>query len=293
MYFNPNEIETKDLHQLLLGIVAPRPIAFVSTIDEEGIYNLAPFSFFNCFSSNPPIVIFSANRRVGNNTTKDTLANVISSGECVINAVSHNIIRQVTLCSVDYPKDVDEFTKSGLTPIPSDIVRPPRVKECLAHLECKVKEILPLGDKGGAGNLVICEVVRVHVDPSILDENQRIDPTKIDLMGRMGRAFYSRASGEAIHTIIQPYNASPIGFDRLPDAFKQSHILSANDLAALASLEELPTDGDIAQFMTRNDIQRIISQPDASNLLQNYAHQALIDPLIQEAFIAMILSIHP
>ena len=293
MYFNPNEIETKDLHQLLLGIVAPRPIAFVSTIDEEGIYNLAPFSFFNCFSSNPPIVIFSANRRVGNNTTKDTLANVISSGECVINAVSHNIIRQVTLCSVDYPKDVDEFTKSGLTPIPSDIVRPPRVKECLAHLECKVKEILPLGDKGGAGNLVICEVVRVHVDPSILDENQRIDPTKIDLMGRMGRAFYSRASGEAIHTIIQPYNASPIGFDRLPDAFKQSHILSANDLAALASLEELPTDGDIAQFMTRNDIQRIISQPDASNLLQNYAHQALIDPLIQEAFIAMILSIRP
>ena len=293
MYFNPNEIETKDLHQLLLGIVAPRPIAFVSTIDEEGIYNLAPFSFFNCFSSNPPIVIFSANRRVGNNTTKDTLANVISSGECVINAVSHNIIRQVTLCSVDYPKDVDEFTKSGLTPIPSDIVRPPRVKECLAHLECKVKEILPLGDKGGAGNLVICEVVRVHVDPSILDENQRIDPTKIDLMGRMGRAFYSRASGEAIHTIIQPYNASPIGFDRLPDAFKQSHILSANDLAALASLEELPTDGDIAQFMTRNDIQRIISQPNASNLLQNYAHQALIENLKKEAFIAMILSIRP
>jgi len=293
MYFNPNEIETKDLHQLLLGIVAPRPIAFVSTIDEEGIYNLAPFSFFNCFSSNPPIVIFSANRRVGNNTTKDTLANVISSGECVINAVSHNIIRQVTLCSVDYPKDVDEFTKSGLTPIPSDIVRPPRVKECLAHLECKVKEILPLGDKGGAGNLVICEVVRVHVDPSILDENQRIDPTKIDLMGRMGRAFYSRASGDAIHTIIQPYNASPIGFDRLPDAFKQSHILSANDLAALASLEELPTDGDIAQFMTRNDIQRINSQPDASNLLQNYAHQALIENLKKEAFIAMILSIRP
>lgn len=293
MYFNPNEIETKDLHQLLLGIVAPRPIAFVSTIDEEGIYNLAPFSFFNCFSSNPPIVIFSANRRVGNNTTKDTLANVISSGECVINAVSHNIIRQVTLCSVDYPKDVDEFTKSGLTPIPSDIVRPPRVKECLAHLECKVKEILPLGDKGGAGNLVICEVVRVHVDPSILDENQRIDPTKIDLMGRMGRAFYSRASGEAIHTIIQPYNASPIGFDRLPDAFKQSHILSANDLAALASLEELPSDGDIAQFMTRNDIQKIISQPDASNLLQNYAHHALIENLKKEAFIAMILSIRP
>lgn len=293
MYFNPNEIETKDLHQLLLGIVAPRPIAFVSTIDEEGIYNLAPFSFFNCFSSNPPIVIFSANRRVGNNTTKDTLANVISSGECVINAVSHNIIRQVTLCSVDYPKDVDEFTKSGLTPIPSDIVRPPRVKECLAHLECKVKEILPLGDQGGAGNLVICEVVRVHVDPSILDENQRIDPTKIDLMGRMGRAFYSRASGEAIHTIIQPYNASPIGFDRLPDVFKQSHILSANDLAALASLEELPTDGDIAQFMTRNDIQRIISQPDASNLLQNYAHHALIENLKKEAFIAMILSLRP
>ena len=293
MYFNPNEIETKDLHQLLLGIVAPRPIAFVSTIDEEGIYNLAPFSFFNCFSSNPPIVIFSANRRVGNNTTKDTLANVISSGECVINAVSHNIIRQVTLCSVDYPKDVDEFTKSGLTPIPSDIVRPPRVKECLAHLECKVKEILPLGDKGGAGNLVICEVVRVHVDPSILDENQRIDPTKIDLMGRMGRAFYSRASGEAIHTIIQPYNASPIGFDRLPDAFKQSHILSANDLASLASIEELPTEGDIAEFISRNDIQKIISHPDASTLLQNYAHQALIENLKKEAFIAMILSIRP
>ncbi|MCO6460182.1 MAG: flavin reductase family protein [Saprospiraceae bacterium] len=291
MYFEPNNLSTKDLHQLLLGIVAPRPIAFVSTVDSEGNPNLAPFSFFNCFSSNPPIVIFSANRRVSNNTTKDTLANVIATGECVINAVSHQVVRQVTLCSVDYPSDVNEFVKSGLTPIPSDLVKPPRVKECLAHLECKVKEVMPLGEGGGAGNLIICEVVRIHADPSILDENQQIDPHKIDLMARMGRAFYSRASGDAVYKIFQPYIASPIGFENLPETFKQSHILTANDLAALASLESLPTDDEIAEMAQEKEVKQILEQADYKTLLQHYAHRMLTMERKKEAFMAMLLSI--
>ena len=290
MHFEPSEMATKDLHQLLLGIVAPRPIAFVSTLDEHGIPNLAPFSFFNCFSSNPPIVIFSANRRVSNNTTKDTLANVKASGECVINAVSYHVVRQVTLCSVDYPSEVNEFEKAGLTPIPSDLVKPPRVKECLAHLECKVKDILPLGEGGGAGNLVICEVVRIHADSSIMDENHRIDPNKIDLMARMGRAFYSRASGDAVHTIVQPYEASPIGFERLPEFFKSSHILTANDLASLASIEDVPGDEDLAAFTNREEIRSLLAQQEASALLQQYAHRVLAEDRKKEGFMAMHLA---
>ena len=199
MIIDPINIDTKDLHQFLLAIVAPRPIAFVSTIDVEGNVNLAPFSFFNCFSSNPPIVVFSANRRVDGNTTKDTLTNVIATGECVINAVSYHMVRQMALCSVDYPTGVNEFEKSGLTALASSIVKPPRVKECLAHLECKVIEVKPLGDGGGAGNLVICEVVRVHVDESVMDDRQKIDPDKTDLMARMGKTYYSRASGQSIY----------------------------------------------------------------------------------------------
>jgi len=293
MYFDPGSIETKDLHQLLLAIVAPRPIAFVSTVDREGNVNLAPFSFFNCFSSNPPVVIFSANRRVENNTTKDTLANVTATGECVINAVSYNIVRQMALCSVDYPSDIDEFEKSGLTPIPSDLVKPPRVKECLAHLECKVSRILELGDKGGAGNLIICEVVRIHVDPSIIDERNRIDPHKIDLMGRMGKMFYARASGDAVYSIIQPYKPVPVGFDSLPAHFKASHILTANDLGALAGLEAFPGDDEIKAFSRQDEIRYFLAQPDSSRLLEQFAHNILAEDRKKEAYMAMMLALGP
>ncbi len=237
---DPKTTPTPDLHQFLLGAVAPRPIAFVSTVDENGIPNLAPYSFFNCFSSNPPILVFSSNRKVENNTTKDTLHNVEATGEAVINVVTYAIVRQAALASVEYPREVNEFVKAGLTPVASDLVKPFRVKESPVNMECKVNQIIPLGDKGGAGHLIICEVVRMHIDEKILDENGRIDPHKIDLMARMGRAYYARASGDAVYTIVQPYNQIGIGFDQLPLSLKNSNILTGNNLAQLASLTEPP-----------------------------------------------------
>lgn len=238
---DPANTPTKDLHQYLVGSVAPRPIAFASTVDEAGRPNLAPYSFFNCFSSNPPVLVFSSNRRASDNSTKDTLHNIQQTGEVVINAVNYNIIRQMALCSVDYPEDVSEFEKSGLTPIPADLVRPFRVKESPAQLECRVKEIIPLGDKGGAGHLIICELLRMHLSEDVLDEDGKINPHKIDLMGRMGRAFYVRASGEAIHKIFQPFHELGIGYEQLPKSLRTSTVLTGNNLGMLASITAPPS----------------------------------------------------
>lgn len=242
---DPKQTPTADLHQYLLGTVAPRPIAFASTVDENGAPNLAPYSFFNCFSSNPPIVVFSSNRRVSDLTTKDTLYNVEKTGEVVINAVNFGIVRQMAVASINYPKGVSEFEKAGLTPIPSDLVRPFRIKESPAHLECKVKEVIPLGEGGGAGHLIICEVLRMHIQEEVLDENGKINPHKMDLVGRMGRAFYVRASGEAIHKIYQPYMPLGIGFDQLPDSIRNSKVLTGNNLGMLAGLSTAPTKEEV------------------------------------------------
>src|SRR5678816_2882643 len=214
---DPKETPHKDLHQFILGSVAPRPIAFVSTLDEQGRPNLAPYSFFNAFSSNPPIVVFSSNRRASNNTTKDTLQNVRVSGECVINSVNYNMVRQMAVASVDFPTGVSEFEKTGLTPVPSDLVKTFRVAESHSHMECKVKDIITLGEEGGAGHLIICEVVRMHVSKHVLDDRHRIVPDKMDLMGRMGRGYYVRCNGPAIHTIVQDYSPVTIGYDSLPE----------------------------------------------------------------------------
>lgn len=235
----PGTIPTKDLHQFILGCVAPRPIAWVSTIDEEGRPNLAPYSFFNAFSSNPPIVVFSSNRRVSDNTTKDTLYNIKTNGEAVINMVNHDLVRKMALTSVEFPAGISEFSQAGLTPVPSDEIKPFRVLESPAHLECKVKEIITLGDQGGAGHLVICNVVKLHIDEGVLD-GDRIDPHKMDLMGRMGRAYYTRASGSAIQTIYQPVIAKVIGYDALPASVKRSTVLSANNIGALSALNAWP-----------------------------------------------------
>lgn len=240
LIIDPKTTPTPDLHQFLLGAVAPRPIAFVSTVDENGIPNLAPYSFFNCFSSSPPILVFSSNRKVENNSTKDTLHNVQATGEAVINVVTYPIVRQAALASIEYKREVSEFVKAGLTPLPSDLVKPFRVKESPVNMECRVNQIIPLGDKGGAGHLIICEVLRMHIDEKILDENGRIDPHKIDLMARMGRAYYARASGDAIYTIVQPFNQIGIGFDQLPPSLRNSNILTGNNLAQLAALTEPP-----------------------------------------------------
>lgn len=236
---DPKQTATKDLHQFILGSIAPRPIALVSSIDDDGVANLAPYSFFNAFSSNPPIAVFSSNRTVANNTTKDTLRNADEQKELVINMVSYDIVRQMTLSSVSYPSDVSEFEKSGLTAIDSDLIKAPRVKESPVNMECRVKEIITLGDQGGAGHLIICEILRLHIDEDVIDDN-RINPHKIDLMGRMGRSYYVRASGDAISSIYQSVVEIPIGYDKLPEHIRQSNILSANDIAALAGELEFP-----------------------------------------------------
>ncbi len=269
---DPKALKTAELHQLLLGMVAPRPIAFASTLDEHGRANLAPYSFFNCFSSNPPIVVFSSNRRVAGNTTKDTLHNVKTTGEVVINAVSYDIVRQMALASVEFPLEESEFEQTGLTPVPSDVVKPFRVKESPAQLECRVKQIIPLGEEGGAGHLIISEVVRVHIREDVLDEKGRIDPHKIDLMGRMGRAFYTRASGEAIYRIYQPVKPLPIGYLQLPESVRESRVLTGNDLGRLAGILEAPS-SEAVQALRREDerVQEALAQQNPLEALHKYA----------------------
>jgi len=263
----PGKIPTKDLHQFILGAVAPRPIAFASTISKDGQPNLAPYSFFNAFSSNPPILIFSSNRRVANNTTKDTLRNVEDTGEVVINVVSHSFVRQMALSSVEYGAEINEFEKAGFTPLPSEVVKPFRVAESPVQMECVVDQILPLGEDGGAGNLIICRIVRMHIAEAVLTDKGRIDPDKIDLMGRMGRFYYVRASGAAVEEIMQDVAAFGIGFDQLPASVKQSTLLTGNELAQLAALTHLPNAEEArAVLQQRPDWQVLLESGDTESL---------------------------
>jgi len=248
---DPKSVTQVDLHQFMLACISPRPIAFASTMDAEGRPNLAPYSFFNAFSSNPPVLIFSSNRKASDNTTKDTLHNVRETGEVVINAVNFSMTRQMALASIEYPPEVNEFEKAGFTPIPSTLIRPFRVAESPAQMECRVREIITLGDQGGAGHLIICDVLLIHINEAVLDERGRVDPHKIDLMGRMGRFYYVRASGEAIYNIEQRVNRFGMGFDRLPEGLRHSKVLTGNNLAQLAALPLPPDDEAIAAI--KND----------------------------------------
>jgi len=250
----PGQIPTKDLHQYIIGAVAPRPIAFVSTLDENGVQNLAPYSFFNAFSSNPPIVVFSSNRRVSDNTTKDTLHNVRVNKECVVNVVPYSIVRQMSLASVEFPSEVSEFGKVGLTPEPSETVAAPRVLESPVNMECKVKDIIELGEHGGAGHLIICEVTMIAVAESVIHDD-RLDPHKLDLMGRMGRNYYVRASGDAVSEIYQSVTAIPLGFDGLPKSIRESKILTGNEIATLAALTKVPEISETS--LTTDDIKNL------------------------------------
>lgn len=270
---DPQSLAVKDLHQYILGMVSPRPIAFASTVDREGRANLAPYSFFNAFSSNPPILVFSSNRKVKDNTTKDTLHNIRETGEVVINAVNFAIMRQMALASIEYPADVDEFEKAGLTPLASEAVRPFRVAESPAHMECKVKDIITLGDRGGAGHLIVCEVVRFHVRDSVLDEQDRIDPHKIDLVGRMGRAYYVRASGQAIHTLFQPMDVVGMGFDQMPPSIRQSTVLTGSELAEIAAMTVWPDREALSSFEEMAEVQELIEEED-EDVLERLHRQA-------------------
>lgn len=251
---DPREIPTPKLHGYLLGAVSPRPICFASTVDKEGLVNLSPYSFFNVFSANPPVMIFSPARRVRDNTTKHTLENVHQTREVVINIVSYDMVQQMSLSSTEYPKEVNEFVKAGFTEIASEVVKPPRVKESPVQFECKVKEIVALGNEGGAGNLVICEVVKLHLNENILDENGRIDPLKIDTVARMGGNWYSRAKS-GLFEVEKPLTTLGIGVDALPEGIRFSKVLSGNDLGMLANVEQLP-EGVDATLSPSEEIQK-------------------------------------
>ncbi len=245
---NPKDLSTGRLHGYLLSAVAPRPIAFASTIDKDGNPNLSPFSYFNVFSTNPPILIFSPARRVRDNTTKHTLQNVEAVKEVVINVVNYDIVHQMSLSSTEYPEGVNEFEKSGLTMLASEKIKPFRVAESPVQFECKVNDIIYLGTEGGAGNLVICEVVKIHISEDVMNEDNTINQEALDLVARAGGSYYSRAK-KGFFEIPKPLQSLGIGVDNLPDQVKNSMILTGNNLGMLANVETLPNAEEVNTFI--------------------------------------------
>ena len=259
---DPKSIETAKLQGYLQSSIGPRPIAFASTIDAEGNANVSPFSFFNVFSANPPILIFSPARRVRDNSIKHTLINAEATREVVINVVNYDMVQQISLASTEYADGVDEFLKSGLTPIASEVVKPFRVKESPVQFECKVTQIIPLGTEGGAGNLVLCEVVRIHIDESVLDKNGAIDQHKIDLVSRLGGNWYSR-SNKGLFEVPKPLSTLGIGVDAIPNFIKESKVFNGNDLGVLGNVEALPTEEEITIFVKENfEVKGVLSADD-------------------------------
>jgi flavin reductase (DIM6/NTAB) family NADH-FMN oxidoreductase RutF len=244
---DPKKISTGQLHSYLLGAVAPRPIAFASTSDAHGNPNLSPFSFFNVFGSNPPIMIFSPARRVRDNTTKHTLENVLATKEVVINVVNYAIVQQMSFSSTEYPEVVNEFEKAGFTMLPSELIKPFRVAESPVQFECKVNDVIFTGDEGGAGNLIVCEVVKIHISDAVLDENGAIDQHKIDLVARAGGSYYSRAR-DGFFEIPKPISTLGIGVDAIPLEIRNSTILTGNNLGMLGNVEQLPNEGTVNNF---------------------------------------------
>lgn len=258
----PEELTTPRLHQYLLGAVGPRPIAFASTVDAAGNPNLSPFSFFNVFSANPPILIFSPARRVRNNTTKHTLENALATKEVVINIVNYDIVQQMSLSSTEYGEGINEFKKAGLTMLKSDRVKPYRVGESPVQFECKVTKVEDLGEDGGAGNLVFSEVVKIHVHTSVLDENGSIDQHKIDQVARMGGNWYSRAN-LGMFEVPKPLSTLGIGVDQIPERIRLSKVLTGNDLGMLGNVEEVPSMKEVTEFVASQiEIRALLSGGD-------------------------------
>jgi len=245
------QVSTQKLHAYLLSAISPRPIAFASTIDANGNPNLSPFSFFNVFSANPPILIFSPARRVRDNTTKHTLENVLEIKEVVINVVNYAIVQQMSLSSTEYAKEINEFDKAGFTMLPSEVVKPFRVAESPIQFECNVNEVVALGDKGGAGNLIICEVLKMHISKEVLGKDGVIDQEKLDLVARAGGSCYSRAKN-GFFEIPKPLTSLGIGVDQIPTEIKNSSILTGNNLGMLANVEKLPNQQDVDNFAKDN-----------------------------------------
>jgi len=289
---DPKTLPIPKLHQYLLGAIGPRPIAFASTIDGDGNHNLAPFSFFNVFSANPPILIFSPARSGRTNTTKDTYNNVKIVPEVVINVVNYEIVHKMSLASSPYPAGVSEFLKAGFTPIPSEKIKPMRVAESPVQFECIVKEVIELGTEGGAGNLVICEVVQIHINEAVLDENGMIDQHKIDLVARMGGNWYCRADNKSMFEISKPITSCGIGYDHIPEDILNSTVLSGNDLGQLGGIEILPNETDVNEYKLVELSELFISLEDDPIKLELSLHQKAKDLLaenkLEEAWMTLL-----
>jgi len=289
---NPKDVSTGAFHHYMLGVIAPRPIAFASTVDSEGNVNLSPYSFFNAFGSNPPTLIFSPARRVRDNTTKHTLQNVQETKEVVINIVNYPIVEQMSLASTEYDKGVNEFIKSGLTEVPSVMVKPPRVKEAPAAFECIVKEVIETGQEGGAGNLIICEVVLAHFNEAVLDEEGKVDTVKADLVGRMGANWYCRANGEALFEVAKPIRNKGIGVDLMPEVVRNSHVLTGNNLGKLGNIEQLPDQTEVIKFRESQEIQALLKEASSfEENLHRLAQKYLENNQLSEAWLTLLQKI--
>ncbi|AKD01940.1 flavin reductase [Pontibacter korlensis] len=292
---DPQHTKTSDVHALLLGAIAPRPIAFASTTDLEGNVNLSPFSFFNVFSAKPPIVVFSPARRVRDNTTKHTLENVLETREVVINISNYALVEQMSLASTEYDRGVNEFLKAGLTPEPSVRVKPPRVKEAPVAFECRVSEVVSLGPEGGAGNLVICEVLLAHINEEVLDGDGKIDPYKLDAVARMGGDYYIRANGNCVFELPKPVHNKGIGIDGLPGFIRSSSLLTGNNLARLGNIETVPS-GVNAELVKSDPLVKYVYnryKEDAAKLkqeLQLLGKKLLEDKQVKKAWEVLLLS---
>ena len=290
--FTPSELTIPQTHGLILGAVGPRPIAFASTLDAQGTPNLAPFSFFNAFGSNPPMLIFSPARRVRNNTTKHTYENIKQHREVVINIVDYSMVHQVSLASTEYPEGVNEFEKAGFTALPSDIVKPFRVKESPAQYECLVRDVIEMGDGGGAASLILCEIVRIHIRADLLDENLNIDQERIDTVGRMGGNYYARAHGDALFQVTKPLRTHGIGVDQLPAEIRNSRILTGNDLGRLGNVEVLPDETSVNDFKLTELSDIFVEYEDAPEKLEEAlhkrAHEYLEQGQVEQAWLALL-----
>ncbi len=286
MIIDLNELKPAERQYYLQHVVAPRPICFASTIDKTGNVNLSPFSFFNLFSANPPIVVFSPSRKVRDNTVKHTLENVLEVPEVVISIVTYDMVQQVSLASCEFPKGVNEFTKAGFTEMPATVVKPPMVKESLVNMECNVLEVKPLGTEGGAGNLVICEVLRMHIDDSLLDENKKIDQRKINHVARLGGDWYCVVNEQNLFQVEKPNTQLGIGVDALPENLRNSRLLTGNELGQLGNVHTLP---DIDPAFEDDHLKQIIlyyslNPEEMEKELHTYAKKLLAAGKVQEAW---------
>ncbi len=272
--FNMPDISARDRHALLLSLVGPRPIAFAATISAAGAVNLSPFSFFNMFSTNPPVAIFSPSRRGRDGTLKDTHLNLLEVPEVTLNMVSYAMVQQMSLSSGDYPRGIDEFEKAGFAAAPSVLVRPPRVAEAPACLECRVSQIMELGGEGASGNLVFCEVLMAHIQPWFVDANGHVEAAALDLIGRMGGEWYCRAGGSALFQVPKPGRVPGIGVDQLPSSIRYSGILTGNDLGVLGGATALPGSDQIDRIRATPEWQTLETESD-HDTRRNAAHEQI------------------